>query len=224
MSGYNEIDFRPTRQFLSELTENNDKTWFAKNRDRYEEHVLGKSKVFVEAVAPQIAALDPELKAEPKVNGSLFRMHRDLRFSKDKRPYKEEVGFRFYVDSTKSGKSTVYMRVQPDSAGVAAGIWQFGKAEREAWREAVSSGAGEALARVLDELEAEGFHISADTLKRVPKPWDDEHPRADLLRFKGLVVGYEEEGVDVGPGFADWCVAHWKQLQPVHAWLRTHLG
>ena len=223
MSSISDIDFRAAQRFMIDLSANNNREWFTENKKRYEADVKAVATAFVEAAARPLRAIDEELLAEPKVNRSLFRINRDIRFSKDKRPYKEEVGFRFYVGSPKAPSSALYMRVQPDSAGVATGIWGFDKDQRERWRQAVAGPDGEALASALEALVADGFHISADALKRAPKPWGEEHPRADLLKLKGLVVGYEQP-VDVGPGFGDWCVEQWQRLGPVHRWLQQHVS
>ncbi|MCO4747711.1 MAG: DUF2461 domain-containing protein [Proteobacteria bacterium] len=215
------IDFRPAQAFLRGLRATNERAWFEDHRKAYEQDLIEPAKAFVREAAVALADIDGELVAEARVNGSIFRMNRDLRFSKDKRPYREELGFRFWVGDRKQGLSGFYMRVLPEAIGVATGMWAFDKHSRERYRNAVAGDEGEALAATLTALQARGGHITAEELKRTPKPWTDEHPRASLLRKKGLVVGIED-ALDAGPGVVDTIIERWNAIAPVHHFLRDH--
>ena len=82
--------------FLEDLQANNDREWFAANRDRYEEHLLEPALAFIDAFAPRLEKISPHFRADARPSGgSLFRIYRDTRFSKDKRPYKTNVGIHF---------------------------------------------------------------------------------------------------------------------------------
>lgn len=85
-----------TFRFLGDLARNNAKDWFEANRDRYEAHWKAPAIAFIREIAPRMAALDPPLKAEAKINGSLRRINRDVRFSKDKSPYSPSLHMVFW--------------------------------------------------------------------------------------------------------------------------------
>lgn len=217
------LDLRPTQAFLRDLAAHNDKEWFATNKKRYERDLKQVAVAFCREVEDALHAIDPDIVVDARFNGSIFRMNRDLRFSTDKRPYRDWLGFRFWTGDKKTGGSAVYFRVMPEVIGVATGIWAFDKDMREGYRQGIAGPEGEALVTAIDTLVAGGAHVTADSLARVPKPWDDSHPRAAWLKHKGLVVGLEESP-ELGPGVVDHIVARWQDLSPVHHFLRTHCG
>ena len=213
-----------TLPFLSDLAENNQQDWFLANKTRYQAALVAPGKAFVEAMGPALQELDPDLNAVPKVNGSIFRINRDIRFAADKRPYKEEAGFRFWHGpDRKANVSGLMMRIKPGFVGLAAGIWAFDKDVRAAFREAVADDArGTVLAEAIANLGVNGCTFTAPKLKRVPKPWTQDHPRADLLKLNGLVVGIDiAPAPDAlhGPEFVGWCADQFEQMLPVHEWL-----
>ena len=213
-----------TLSFLADLAQNNDKSWFNAHRDRYEADLVAPACAFVEAIGPRLLRLDPSLTLDARMGGSIFRIHRDTRFSKDKRPYKEELAFRFR--SGGEGGSALLMRIRPDLVGVAAGVWEFSPPQLAAFRTAVAGPAGAELSTVLEGLGAAGCGYTAAALKRVPAPFPADHPRAELLKQKGLTVGRDvplplELG---GPEFVDWAEAAFVSVEPVHRWLQSVLG
>ena len=91
-----------TFAFLRDLTLHNDRDWFMANRARYEEHYLAAALGFIEAIGPRLAAeLPGDVRFEARVNGSLFRINRDIRFSKDKTPYKNHIDMWFWTGDKK---------------------------------------------------------------------------------------------------------------------------
>jgi uncharacterized protein (TIGR02453 family) len=94
---------RETFRFLRELAKNNNREWFLKNKPRYEQHVQAPSLAFVRAVGPKLGALSAHLLADARpVGGSIMRIYRDIRFSKDKSPYRTTVGIHFMHDGSAS--------------------------------------------------------------------------------------------------------------------------
>jgi len=213
-----------TLSFLSDLAQNNDKSWFNDNRERYLADLVAPAVAFVEAIGPRLLRLDPSLTVEARVGGSIFRIHRDTRFSRDKRPYKEELAFRFRGGD--EGGSALLMRIRPDLVGVAAGVWEFSPAQLAAFRAAVAGPSGAELATVLEGLGAAGCGYTAAALKRVPAPFPADHPRAELLKQKGLTVGRDLPlpAALGGPEFVDWAEAAFVSVEPVHRWLQSALG
>jgi uncharacterized protein (TIGR02453 family) len=214
-----------TIPFLRDLAANNERAWFDANRGRYQAALKEPAEQFVAAIAPALERLDPEVRAEPRVNGSIFRINRDTRFTKDKRPYKEELAFRFPTGSKEDGNSGFFMRIRPELVGFATGVWAFPKPALARFQAAVADDAkGTALAELMDGLKVNGCAFTADAYKRVPKPWAQDHPRAELLRMKGLIGGIEHPPPASlsTPEFVDWCARQLAELEPLHAWLRAN--
>jgi uncharacterized protein (TIGR02453 family) len=212
-----------TLGFLRELQDHNNKTWFDANRGRYEDALLGPAKAFVMAMEPGMRTLDEELVIEPKVNGSIFRINRDVRFSKDKRPYKEELAFRFRARGPKDAAPSFLMRITPEIIGLGVGLWTFPKGMLERFREGVADETrGAALAGMIEGLKVNGCSFMAPSLKRVPRPYESDHPRGELLKLKGLTIGVDRpiapvfESADLVP----WCVGEFARLAPIFLWLK----
>src|SRR3970282_1259516 len=105
---------KDTARFLAGLSRNNDKAWFDAHRTDYEAHFVEAAKRFVEALAPRLKRIDSSLQAIPKVNGSILRIHRDIRFSKDKTPYKDHLDLWFWSGSNRGwGGSGFFFRPPP---------------------------------------------------------------------------------------------------------------
>ena len=106
---------------MRDISENNDKTWFDANRDRYEEHWLAPARDFVDAMGDELREIAPDIIAEPKVNGSIRRINRDTRFSRDKTPYKDHLDIGFWEGDKKNMLSGFWFRIGPESVGAPAG-------------------------------------------------------------------------------------------------------
>jgi uncharacterized protein (TIGR02453 family) len=201
-------------RFLEDLRKHNNRAWFAKNKERYLDSVQEPALEFVRSFAPSLRKISPNLVADDRpVGGSLFRIYRDIRFSKDKSPYKTHVGihFRHRVGRDVHGPS-YYLHLQPGEAFAAVGLWH---PEREtlqklrtalaekpaAWRRAAHSGDF-----------ASRYRLSGDVLKRAPAGFDAEHPLIEDLKRKDFVgvAMLDERTVtsrDFLPRYADLCRA-----------------
>ena len=116
-----------TLAFLTDLRTHNEKAWFDANRARYESGFIEPAKAFVEAIGPELSDLVPRIHAEPSVGGSIFRINRDIRFSSDKRPYKDHLDFWFWEGDRKAAASALFLRVWPDGVVVGVGAHGFDK-------------------------------------------------------------------------------------------------
>jgi uncharacterized protein (TIGR02453 family) len=192
--------------FLADLRAHNDREWFASHKQRYEEELLEPALDFVNAFAPRLEKISPYFRADARPSGgSLFRIYRDTRFSKDKSPYKTNVGIHFRHEQAKDAHAPgYYLHIGPGEIFAGGGIWHpdTGAATRireaiiadpERWRRATRTGAF-----------AKRFELGGDTLKRVPSWADPRHPFADDLRRKDFFgwTRLSEEDV-VAPGFVD---------------------
>lgn len=177
--------------FLKELADNNDRTWFKANQDRYEEHVRQPALDFITDYGEQrLAKLSPSLVADSRtVGGSLFRIQRDTRFSKDKTPYKLNTGLHFRHEQAADAHAPgIYLHIEPGNCFMGAGLWRPESkvayairgqidAEQAAWKRAARS-------KKLTEL----YEFGGESLVRPPKGFDPEHPLMDDLKRKSFMV------------------------------------
>jgi uncharacterized protein (TIGR02453 family) len=186
--------------FLRELTAHNDRDWFAANKERYERDVRTPALRFIDDFAAPLAKLAPHLVANPRPSGgSLFRIHRDTRFSRDKSPYKTHVGIHFFHEAAKAAASVpgFYLHLQPGESFVAAGIWHPDPPSLARVREAIANGSAEWKALRKAKLPIEG-----GSLKRPPRGFAADHPFIDDLKRTDFVTSVRLADRDVcKPGF-----------------------
>lgn len=215
---------KETFEFLADLAANNSRDWFEANRDRYDAHWKEAALDFIGAVSSDMAALDPPLTAEAKLNGSLRRINRDVRFSKDKSPYDARLHMVFWNGSHPNRSPGVHIVLMPNGVGYGAG--QFGLTPDELSRirdRIVEEKDGAVLIAALDEAETVGCRMSEPDLKRLPKGYEAEGRRADLLRHKAIVARSFDtlapKGALIGEGAADWTMRTTRALLPLVRWL-----
>jgi uncharacterized protein (TIGR02453 family) len=194
-------------QFYEGLEADNSKTYWSDHRQVWEDEVR----------APMLALLD-ELASE--FGGAhVFRPNRDIRFSADKSPYKTAIGAH-----TEGGG---YVQLSARGLFVAAGYWQTTSDQVARLREAVAGeGAGPALARLVDALEAQGYEVSGAQLKTHPRGYDPDHPRLRLLRHKTLTA-HRDFGAPPWlhtPAARDQVAEAWRAMRPLSQWLDNHVG
>lgn len=209
-------------KFFRELAKNNDRTFFLANKERYErEWVLPLTALLTE-VRARLDRSYPDVElADPKI----FRLQRDTRFSKDKTPYKTHVGGRIPVvrgGSAVEVPIALYVQVG-DETFVGAGQWGVHPATLPRFRAAiVDEKKGAELDKILRKALAPGFEITAmETLKTVPRGFDPAHPRAALLRHKGLALKLPlpDQATLGSPALVTELVAHAQKAAPLVRWL-----
>ena len=216
--------------FLAGLAEDNTRAHFDAHRDVYESALLRPAKAFVVALGEQLRTrVSPGLRAEPRINGSILRINRDARFSSDKRPYKDHLDFWFWEgDGPSRAYPGLFMRLRPATVMLGAGMHRFEPAALAAYRVAViSDDMGPALEDALAAATAvRGAAVGGLSLKRVPRGFDAEHPRAELLRHGALYVGGEWKlpRAAAGPAFVGWTADRLERIAPVERWLAAALG
>jgi uncharacterized protein (TIGR02453 family) len=189
-------------RFLRDLKANNDRAWFAANRDRYEREVRNPALDFVEDFAPHLEELSPHFVADSRPSGgSLFRIHRDTRFSKDKSPYKTHAGIHFRHERAKDAHAPgFYLHLEPGGVFVGAGIWHPDSPTLLRIREAIA-GDPEAWRAA---TEVKRFRLAGDSLKRAPVGFDPDHPLIQDLKRKDFIAVAELTEKDVcAPGFVE---------------------
>jgi uncharacterized protein (TIGR02453 family) len=174
-------------------------------------------QVYKDAVRTPMLALGAELEAEFGPI-KVFRPYRDVRFAKDKTPYKTHQGA-FVAAGPAMGW---YIELSARGTRVGAGFYDATSRRLAAIREAiVEDKTGKHLDRILKKLDKDGWDIDGDRLKTVPRGHDRDHPRIHLLRHRTLHVGrhYGFEPDDIGPGLVDRVRADWRTLRPLVEWL-----
>lgn len=201
-------------RFLKELAENNSREWFADNRDRYERDVRAPALALVGRMSEVFEEFAPHIEADPRSNGgSLMRQHRDVRFSKDKSPYKRNVGIAFRHEAGKMGAAPgFYLHLEPGACFFGVGMWRPERMQLAAIRTAIAERPREWRAAV----ECDGFRnryaLDGDSLKRAPKGFDPEHPLIDDLKRKdfvgtGALTHATVQGKDLPEQLAEWVEA-----------------
>ena len=201
--------------------------WTKANADRYAADLMDPLREVVDALGDRLRAeISSGIVSEPTVRGSISPINTDQRFAGPDAPaYKDHVLLRFWEGSTKQTAPTLFVRLGSDGIGLASGVPLSG-ARRHRWREAVAADAGAEVARLLDALAADGCEIAGDLLARVPRSYDPEHPRAELLRRTGGLQVRRLQDLPavegVGP-FADAAAKLLGDFADLHRWLVSHI-
>ena len=176
-----------TFRFLRELAAHNERPWFEANKQRYLDDVRDPLLRFVAAVGPRLAKLSRTILADPRpVGGSLFRIHRDVRFSKDKSPYKTHAALSFrHSDGRERPAPGFYLHLAPGDVFAGAGLWHAPPEAVKQVRDAIV-GDPEAWARV---RRAAPLEAGEDTLKRPPRGYEPEHRFIEDLKRQSFTTG-----------------------------------
>ena len=212
-------------RFFRTLARNQRREWFEAHRREYEDGWQAPMKLLLAEVRER---LDPLFPQHPLGAPKVFRIYRDVRFSKDKSPYKTHIGGYVAIDGTGAGPSAaaaLYLHLSAQEVFVAAGQYMMDPRQLARFREAVlDDRQGAALVAILRKLTRAGFAIgSHDVLQRVPRGLDPAHPRADFLKRKGLIVTFPDPSrrLLVGRGLVDWLALHTKRVVPLVEWLAS---
>ena len=192
--------------FLRELAANNDRAWFAANKDRYEAEVKEPALAFVEDVAHRFPQSCPAFVADARpTGGSMFRIHRDTRFANDKTPYKTHVGLRFrHRDGRDVPAPVYYLHLEPGNVFVGAGCFHPDPALLRAIRDRMLTKPEAWTAAVGDPAFTERFRLGGSSLKRAPAGVPADHPLIEDLKRKDVAAFAQLTEADaLAPGFLD---------------------
>jgi len=203
--------------FLDDLAGNNDRAWFAAHKARYEAEVREPALDFIDAFAPRLAELAPGLVADSrKAGGSLFRIHRDTRFAKDKTPYKTHTGVQFRHGGAEGAHSPcLYLHLEPGNVFAAAGTWLPDPPALALIRDRIVAKPAE-WKRAAKAATDGGFALGGDALKRAPAGYDPDHPLIADLRRKSFIAIRELTEADVCvPELCAALTAVWRPTVPL---------
>ena len=204
---------REALAFFRGLAEDNSKSYWEANRATYETHVRAPLMALASALEGLFG------------DAHFYRPYRDLRFSKDKRPYKEQaaVSFGGRGPTASAGR---YLQLDAGGLFVGAGAYRMARDQLAAYRRAVQEPrTARALAAVVQRLEEEGYTLHGETLRRAPRGVDADHPQLALLKRKGVFVARSFEPAPwlFTAAAADRVVRVFADAEPLVAWLRSHL-
>ncbi len=216
--------------FLKELEANNEKAWWEANKDRYITTIREPALDFVEDFGEKLAKISPHFKADTRTNGgSLMRPYRDVRFSKDKTPYKTNVGIQFRHERGKDVHAPgFYLHIQPGENFAGVGLWNPEPKVARAIRQAIND-EPERWKKVAHSKGFTGVWTVGDgeesRLKRVPKELDENHPFPDDLRLKSFTAGSRLTQRSItSDGFADDLFAQFKKAAGYTQFLCEAIG
>jgi len=212
-----------TFAFLEGIAAHNEKAWFEANRALYDKGYVDAGKQFVSEMGPRLRAISPDVQFDPRVNGSIGRVNRDIRFSKDKRPYKEHLGLWFWHGDRKGWeKPGFWFGLEGKSVHLGAGMYGFQKDMLDEFRQSiVHPRSGKALLAAVEAVRSKGpYEIGGKTRKLLPKGFTTDPDRIDYLLYEGLYTSIELPLAEATkPGFSDLVLAHYANCWPIMKWL-----
>jgi uncharacterized protein (TIGR02453 family) len=194
--------------FYDGLEADNSKTYWTANKAVYDDKILRPMAELTEELAAEFG--------EPRI----FRPYRDLRFSRDKSPYKTHIGALI--------GDTGYIQLSAEGLGAGAGRWELGTDDLARYRGAVASdGPGAELEHVIALIEKEGITVHGHgVLKSAPRGYPSDHPRIGLLRYKGLTAWQQfpvEPWLETAAA-KDRIISFFRTARPLCTWLTTHVA
>jgi len=193
-----------TLAFLRELSCNNNREWFKANKSRYEEQVLDVALRFIASMQDPLAEIAPRFVAEPtRMGGSLMRVYRDTRFSKNKTPYKTNIGIQFRHERAKDVHSPgYYVHIDPDTVFVGIGMWRPDSDSLRAIRNRIAARPAEWQRLLQDQMFKRRFDLGGEKLTRPPRGFDKDHECIEDIKRKSFIAVQDFEVDDcVSPQF-----------------------
>lgn len=219
--------------FLRNLARHNNRPWFEAHRDEFVEHVQQPMAGLVEEMDLRMKVFAPEMTGDPK--RSIFRLYRDVRFSKDKSPYKTHSAcWFFHADGTSKvgreahgGGAGFYFHLEPGSSMVGGGCWMPPRPALQKFRASIAADPrGFERAALTPRLRRRLGELSEESmLKRVPRGFEADHPAADWLRYQSFTVGRRLTDAEVkSPRLTTALGTDFKAMLPLVRWLNSTLG
>ena len=213
--------------FLRGLAQHNERDWFEEHRSTWDDQIVPSMLDWCGTLAGRLRDVMPGLVFVPRVGGSLYRLNRDIRFSRDKRPYKTHVAALLWEGGERHDAPGVYLHVDPQDVIFGGGIYVFEEARIDRWRKLLHNTASfERLEAALAAVKKAGLKLEiSDKLQRPARGFEPEGPRAELSKYKGLAVGkrskpaawlHTVEALDRAEAVA-------RAYAPLHVWMRDEL-
>lgn len=217
-----------TEEFFNQLKQNNTKEWFENSRERYNSDVLAPAQELVTLLGLEIGRFRPNLQAIPKIDKSIFRLHRDVRFSKDKSPYKTHLGIFLWEGKRKKMEcSGLYFHLEPGNYFMATGIYMFPPDLLKVYRKCVAESVkAKELHDIMQRLAAQGnIQLGNKHFKKLPRGFQDEFPQNEYLLYNGLygmISGHDFQAIE-GKQAIEFCTQGFEKMMDLHVWLVENL-
>lgn len=220
--------FHPeTIRFLEQLAANNNRDWFKEHKSRYEEDVLDVALRFIQSMQDPLADIAPRFVALPtRIGGSLMRVYRDTRFSKDKTPYKTNIGIQFRHEQARDVHSPgYYVHIAPDQLFVGVGMWRPDSDPLRRIRERIAAKPAEWNRVMRNRSFKRQFDLGGETLVRPPRGFDKNHECIDDIRRKSFIAVRELEVNDcLKPQFQRTVESSFRTAEPFMRFLCKAVG
>ena len=213
--------------FLEELSRNNNRAWFQENKTRYELEVRDPMRRFIGDFGPHLRTISAHFIADPRANGgSLFRIYRDVRFSKDKSPYKTNAGAQFRHEAARDVHAPgFYLHLEPDRIFVASGTWRPDNRALSKIRDAIVEQPEQWQKVTSSKTLRRAGTLTGESLKRPPNGYDAAHPLIDDLKRKDFLAHAEFTEAQVcAPDFMEVFTQTCRAFAPLTQFLTTALG
>ena len=181
---------KSTIGFLEELAANNNRDWFKENKPRYEERVLDVALRFIQSMQDPLAEIAPHFTAIPqRVGGSLMRVYRDTRFSKNKLPYKTNIGIQFRHEQAKDVHAPgYYVHIDPDQVFIGVGMWRPDSDPLRSIRERIAAKPAEWKRTIGDAKFKRNLRLEGESLSRPPRGFPKDHELIDDIKRKSFIA------------------------------------
>lgn len=215
-----------TFKFLRALARNNSREWFHAHKAEYDAKLRGPFLQLIGDLQPDLLAVSEHYRADPRgVGGSLFRIHRDTRFSNDKTPYKTWSGARFFHARHKEiDAPSFYLHLQPGNCFIGAGLWHPEPESQRRIRQFIFDNPGAWNAAVHSPSFTRKFDMSGESLVRPPRGYPADHPLIEDLKRKDFVATMAlDDAVVLGPGLRKAVATQFAGLAPLVDYLCASL-
>ncbi|KQM78858.1 hypothetical protein ASE74_12935 [Pedobacter sp. Leaf216] len=213
---------KETLNFITDVAENNNREWFAANKDVYES---AKANVLtlVTALIPELAKVDPLISAETDPKKSLLRIYRDVRFSKNKDPYKNNFGIWFSAKSKGGNEPGYYLHIQPGKSFIAGGYWMPEAAHLKLIRQEIDYNISDFKEIINNKEFKKDFKLGLDNaLKNAPKGYDPADPNIEFLKLKSFEATTKIDDKEfLQANLVNKLISSFKTVQPLVAFLRN---
>ncbi len=212
--------------FLTRLQQNNERTWFEENKLEYEAEVREPALAFIESMASELQAISPYFRAiAKKTGGSLMRVYRDTRFTRDKTPYKTNIGIHFRHQAGKDVHAPgFYVHVESGRCFVGAGIWRPDSGSLSRLRDFILDNPASWTAAKMHRPFRTNFQLEGESLKRPPRAYPADHPLIEDLKRKDFIARCNFHDTEINKkGFCKFVAGRFKQADPFMSYLCTAL-
>lgn len=211
-----------TFDFIKELAKNNNREWFAANKQRYEELREQDLFPFIAQLIKELAAIDPEFSADTEPKKALLRIYRDIRFSPNKDPYKKHYGIAFDIKGYSETTQSYYLHIEQGNSFFGAGFWQPEAHILKMVREEIDYNGSEFLEVVNNKEFKSVFKLSEEgKLKKAPKGYESDHPQIEWLKLKSFAAMYPiADSEFLKPGIVNKLKTAFAAVQPFILFLR----